>query len=255
VADVEGAIEALWVSLQRKEYFPAAWRGRLTMEEGYRAQLGLLARHIAMGERQAGWKVGLTSRATREQIGVHEPVMGFLLGGAQRSSGISLPFASLMGPCVENELCLTLGRTLRGPGVTTTQARAALSRVAPAFELVEWRGEFAGDLPLALTDNCQQTMFITGDTLSLPLDANLAETELEVWVNGALAERASGQEVMGDPAASVAWLANKLAEFGLTLEAGMQVMSGSFTKQVRLAPGMRVEARFTPFGEVVASFP
>jgi 2-keto-4-pentenoate hydratase len=77
---------------------------------------------------------------------------------------------------------------------------------------------------------------------------------VEVVVNGAAAERALGSEVLGTPAASVAWLANKLAEFGLALEAGMRVMSGSFTRQYLLDPGARIEARFTPVGTVRAEF-
>lgn len=82
----------------------------------------------------------------------------------------------------------------------------------------------------------------------------LSEAFVEVFLNGALQEKASGAEVMGDPVASVTWLANKLAEFDLVLEAGMRVMSGSFTKQYRIKHGDHIESRFTPFGAVSARF-
>jgi len=261
MAELAQAVDFIWDAARRGEHYPAAWKGKLTVAEGYRVQLGLLARHVAAGDRHVGWKVGLTAKAIRDQFGMHEPVMGFLLASGHKRDtgsqpgGVAIPFASLIAPCLENELCLTVGRTLRGPGVTVEQARAALSAVAPAFELVERRGDFVADPALAMTDNVQQKAFITGPEQPLAQHLSLAATTLEVWVNGKMTERATGAEVMGDPAASVAWLANKLAEFERVLEAGLRVMSGSFTKQVNLALGDQVEAHFSPFGKVAARFP
>jgi 2-keto-4-pentenoate hydratase len=92
VADVARAIEDIWQAAQRGEHYPPAWRGKLTVAEGYRVQLGQLARHVAAGDRHVGWKVGLTAQAIREQVGFHEPVLGFLL--ASGSSPAALPFPS-----------------------------------------------------------------------------------------------------------------------------------------------------------------
>jgi 2-keto-4-pentenoate hydratase len=224
-----------------------------TLGEAYLAQLELLARRERAGERQAGWKVGLTARAMQAQQGVYEPVFGFLLESGHRASGAVLDFASLIRPGFENELCITLGAPLAGPGVTLEQARAAVSHVAPALEIIEKRGDFGADLALSLADNAQQKAFVTGQ--AVPLGAlDLAEVTLELLVNGAVRERARGAEVLGTPIASVAWLANKLAEFDRRLEAGARVMSGSFTRQYDLGRGDRVEARFDPLGRVSAEF-
>jgi len=89
----------------------------------------------------------------------------------------------------------------------------------------------------------------------VPPGGDLATVSVEILVNGAFTERALGREVLGTPAASAAWLANKLAELGLALEAGMRIMSGSFTKQYALGVGDRIEARFVPVGTVTAEFP
>jgi 2-keto-4-pentenoate hydratase len=254
MADLQRATDEIWAATARGRFYVPEWKGRLTVDEGYRVQLGLLDRYIAGGDRHVGWKVGLTSKAIREQLGMFEPVMGFLLASGHHTSGAAISFGSLISPCVENELCLTVARPLTGPGVTLDQARAAISSVAPAFELVEQRGDFVADPPLAMADNVQQKGFITGTAHPLAPDLKLAKATLEVSVNGQTVDRADGSAVMGDPAASVAWLANKLAQFGRTLDEGMLVMSGSFTKQVQLAPGHLVEARFTPFGTVAARF-
>ena len=107
---------------------------------------------------------------------------------------------------------------------------------------------------MSLADNAQQRAYVTGAPVPVPAGFDLAKVTVELSVNGAVAERALGSEVLGTPAASIAWLANKLAEFGLALEAGMKVMSGSFTRQYLLNAGDRIEARFDPVGTVRADF-
>lgn len=252
---LDAVIDSIWSSAQRGTYYPREWQGKLSMDQAYRVQLGILARHLEQGEVQAGWKVGLTAKAMQVQQGVHEPVFGFLLESGARPSGAVFRFADLIHPGFENELCLTIGAPLRGPGVRTDEARRAIVAVAPAFEIIERRGNFAADLNLSLADNAQQKAFVTGRTTSpLPVDRSLIETTVEVFVNGNSMDRATGAAVMGDPAASVAWLGNKLAEFDLRVEAGMRIMSGSLTRQYVLARGDHIESRFDPFGPVRAAF-
>ena len=251
--DTNAALEAIWAGHARGQHHPAEWQGKLTLADAYRVQLGLLDRYVAAGERHAGWKVGLTAKAMQEQQRVHEPVLGFLLASGQRDSGAVFEFPRLINPGFENELCITVGRTLTGPGVTIEQARAAIGEVAPALEIVERRGDFTADLALALADNAQQKAFVTGPARA-PGDHDLAAVSVDVLVNGAHQERALGAAVLGNPAASIAWLANKLAELGRRLEAGMRVMSGSFTRQYGLSRGDRVESRFEPLGAVRAEF-
>ena len=227
--------------------------GTVDLDQAYRAQLEMLDRCERAGERQTGWKVGLTARAMQAQQGVYEPVFGFLLASGHRPSGAMFEFASLIRPGFENELCLTLGAPLVGPGVTLERARAAVSHVAPALEIIEKRGEFGADLARSLADNAQQKAFVPG--AAVPLGAlDLAEVSLEFALNGVAQERARGAEVMGTPIASIAWLANKLAGFGRRLEAGTRVMSGSFTRQYDITRGDVVEARFEPIGSVRAEF-
>ena len=248
------AIDAFWQCARQRTAPGPEWMKRLSREEAYRVQLGVLARYVAAGERQAGWKVGLTSKAMQAQQGVHEPVLGFLLQSGERPSGTRFTYAELIRPGFENELCLTVGTTLRGPGVTIERAAAALSAMTPAFEIIERRGDFAADLNVSLADNAQQRAYVTGAPVPVPPGFDLATVALDLTVNGAEAERATGREVLGTPAASIAWLANKLAEMGLVLEAGMKVMSGSFTRQYLLNAGDRIEANFSPVGPVRAEF-
>ncbi len=254
-ADLDFAIHAFWEATRQGIYYPSEWRGQLNVDEAYQVQLGLLERYVRAGERHAGWKVGLTAKAIQDQIGYHEPVLGFLLESGNKPSGSAIPFTDLLAPSFETELCLTLAEPLRGPGVTLEAARAALGEAAPAFEIVEKRGDFTGDIPLALTDNSQQKFFVTGPATKLePGGPPLSEATVEIFINGESVEQAAASNVMGDPAAAVAWLADRLAGLGRGLEAGQRIMSGSFTKQVPIAQGDLIEARFEPFGAISAEF-
>jgi 2-keto-4-pentenoate hydratase len=253
--DLQQAMDTIWEAHQRGVYCPPEMKGKLTMDEAYRVQLGFLERRLRAGERQAGWKVGLTADSIRKQVGYHEPVFGFLLASGNKPSGSTFTVSQLSTQCFESELCLTVGQTLKGPHVTLAQARAAISAAAPAFEMVERRMAFADDPPLAIADNAQQKCFITGRALS-PLSAELAlrDAWVEVFINGNSVASAGGDAVMGDPAASVAWLANRLCQFGRSLEAGMRIMSGSFVQMFPIQAGDRIEARFDPIGTVTAHF-
>ena len=209
--DLDAAINSIWESTRQGVYYPAQWKGKFSVEQGYRVQLGVLRHHLQAGERQAGWKVGLTAKAIQEQIGFHEPVFGFLLEAANLDSGAVVNTDELVAPCFETELCLTLGETLQGPGVTISAARLAVIAVQPAFEIVERRGDFTADISLALADNVQQKYFVTG--LSVPVGddpAALKSAEVDIFINGERVESAPGTNVMGDPAVSVAWLANRI---------------------------------------------
>lgn len=244
----------LWAEMQKGRHMPSEWMGKLSLDLAYRVQLALLARYEAAGERQAGWKVGLTAAAMRAQWKIHEPCFGFLLESGNKPSGHAFRFDSLIDPGFENELCLRIGTRLAGPGVTREQAAAAVSHVAPALEIVEKRGPFSEDIALAMADNAQQIAFVTGAEVPLA-GHDLAAATVDVSVNGTRLDHANGAEVMGEgPILSIQWLANKLAEFGQTLEPGQRVMAGSFTRQYPIAAGDLVESRFTPFGAVTARF-
>lgn len=247
--------DALWQSIRRGVHDPVELHGAIpTIDDAYQVQLGLLDRYKQVGERQAGWKVGLTAKAMQAQIGYHEPVFGFLLASGHQPSGVVFDFDSLIRPGFENEICITLGETLAGPGVTFEQARRAISHVAPALEIIEKRHVARPDMGLTMADNAQQRAFITGEVAPIGR-LDLAAMTVEVAVNGIVQERALGAEVLGEgPIASIAWLANKLPEFGRRLEAGARVMSGSFTKQYDLKRGDSVEAKFTSLGSVTATF-
>jgi 2-keto-4-pentenoate hydratase len=250
---IEKLTDILWNSIQQGKHDPDELRGKLSVEEAYHVQLGLLDRYLEAGEELAGWKVGLTAKAVQEQAGWHEPVFGFLLASGHKTDGVSFDFASLINPGFENELCLTMGKSLSGPDVTFDQTREAVSHVAPALEIIERRNGTPFEMTMAVSDNNQQKAFVTGTDIPLA-DLDLAHATVDVNVNNAHQEKADGAAVHGTPVASVQWLANKLAGYERNLETGQRIMSGSFTRQYDLHHGDFVESYFEPIGRVTATF-
>ena len=252
---IDQAIEDFWQERQRGVHFPPQWLERLTLEDSYHVQLGLLARLVAQGARQVGWKVGLTSRAIQEQFQVHEPVFGYLLDSAPNPSGTRFTHAELIQPGFENEICVTLGEGLAGPGVDDAQALRAVASVRPAMELVETRGDFTQYLAVALADNAQQKAVVLGPELRpLPPSLDLAEVRAKVFINGEQVAEGRGDAVLGHPIRSVRWLANALVQYGRTLEPGDLIMTGSLTRQFPIAAGDTIWADFDPLGRVTATF-
>lgn len=252
---IDEAVGILWDSLQQSSHYPAVLQGKLTPEEGYQAQLGILRRFVASGNTQAGWKIGLSAAAIRSMYKVKEPVFGYLLERDSYPNGASFAIANIVRPAIESELCFTLSKTLRGPGITREMAAEAVASVAPAFEIVSFRGDMAADLPLGLADNVSQWGYVIGDAVApYPQGLVLGEVVAEVLTNGATIATLRGAEVIDDQLQSLAWLANALSVYGVELEAGQRVITGSFNKPLPLKPGEQWEARFSAIGSVSAAF-
>jgi 2-keto-4-pentenoate hydratase len=252
---IDEAVEILWQSTQQGVHYPEALRGQLTLADAYRVQLAVLARVLAEGEKQAGWKIGLTADAVRGLYGVTAPVFGYLLESRHFASGCSFVVADLIRPAIESELCFTLKQGLRGPGVTSDQVLAALGAVAPAFEIVELRGDMAADLPLGVADNVSQWAYVTArEVQPYPSELDLGQVTAEVTRNGERVMQGRGIDVIDHQLQSIAWLANQLAEYDTSLEAGQRIMTGSFTKPLPVAAGEHWETRFSSVGAVAVTF-
>ena len=247
--DERAAIDRFWEARRSGDFFPEDWHDRLSIDEAYRVQLGVVARRVAAGERQVGWKVGLTAEAIRRQFGFHEPVFGCLMEDGLRRSGHVFGRDELIRPGFETEVCVRLREPLSGV-VDAERARRAVEACFPALEIIETWGDLVAQMALALADNAQQKAFVLGEPVPPADDLRLSGVEARVEVNGAEVARARGEAVLGDPLHSVVWLAKKLAEFGLALRPGDLIMTGSFTRQFPLAPGDRARAEFEGLGAV-----
>ena len=139
--------------------------------------------------------------------------------------------------------------------MTREQVLSTVAAVAPAFEVVEMRTDMAADMPLGVADDVAQWGFVTGTAVApYPPNLDLGQVSAEMRRNGEVVAQVRGQEVIDNQLDSIAWLANHLAAYGLALEEGQRIMSGSFTKPTPIAKGDRWETRFSTVGTVSAAF-
>jgi 2-keto-4-pentenoate hydratase len=245
----------LWESAQQGLYYPYALQGRLTMEQAYQVQLEVLARHVAGGETQAGWKIGLTADAVRAHYRSKTPVFGYLLAANGEESGHAFDFDQVITPMVEAELCFIVAKDVHGPHVTPEAVADAIGAVCPAFEILERRGDMAADLPLGIADNVSQWAYVLGAPVRpYPRSLDLGGVRMELKRNGETVAGGLGREVIDNQLKSIAWLANKLAPHDKWIEAGQVILSGSFNKPHPINKGDRWEARFSGIGTVLCSF-
>ncbi len=198
----------------------------------------------------AGWKLGVTSRAKQAQVGVHEPIRGFLASANALDLGEPLVTGELIQPRAEPEIVFILGRDLSGPSATAADVLAATAGVAAGIEILDSRFlDYRFTMPDVIADNTSAGRFIVGAPVPPEgIDLRLAGVVLEH--NGDVVATAAGAAALGHPAASVAWLVRSLAAEGEGLRAGQVVLSGGLTAAVPVRPGDVVVASIDRLGTI-----
>jgi len=220
----------------------------LTIADSYAVQEASVDRRLERGERLVGMKMGLTSRAKMEQMGVHEPIYGRLTSSMVVNDGGVVRISELLHPRVEPEVAFVLKDDLRGP-VTPAQALAAVAGACAALEIIDSRyRDFKFTLPDVVADNTSASLFVLGSSL-VPVDrVNLGNLGIIMEIDGRPAQIGSSAAIYEHPARSLAELANMLARLGRYLEAGQVVLSGGATAAVALKSGNHVRVLIDEIG-------
>lgn len=250
---ITAAADALLAAEQTRSPIDALTDAHPDMQsaDAYAIQLALIERKLARGSRVIGWKVGLTSVAMQRLLGVNEPDFGHLLDGMLLPDGGTITCSEFIWPRVEPEIAFQLQAGLRGPGVTADDVLAATEFLIPALEVVDSRiRDWKIKLADTIADNASCGRFVLGASRVPPGDFDLRLVGMNFYVDGALVSTATGAAVLGHPAAAVAWLANTLAGFGQSLEAGQVIMPGSLVGAVDAKPGNSFAAEFDRLGSV-----
>jgi 2-keto-4-pentenoate hydratase len=237
-----------------RAHVPPSQSRRLALTEAYALQDRLREALVSRGERVAGWKAGFTNRAGQEAYEVTEPVCAFLLASGVLSSGADVPASRFVKPSVEAEVAFVMNRDLAGPGVTVAQALLAVEGALPALELIDFRysGKAVGTDVVA--EGVYAKAIVLGGALTPVTGMDLALEGLVYEQNGTVMATSTAYEVMGNPLASLAWIANHLGGRGLGLRAGDVVMTGSVSKILPAKAGDTVRATYTRLGSVWVRF-
>lgn len=223
----------------------------ITLEEAYKVQLINVEAEKKKGVKIVGKKIGLTSKAMQSFLGVNEPDYGHIYDYMVWDEETPVEMKRLLQPKIEAEIAFVLGEDLCGPGITIADVLRATVGVVPAFEIIDSRIK---DWKIKLADTIADNASIGGVVLGAKLvpanAANLKYVGLVLEKNGIIAETAAGAAVMGHPALAVAWLANKVATYGISLKKGEIILSGSLTKAIEVKAGDVFNATFGELGSV-----
>jgi 2-oxopent-4-enoate/cis-2-oxohex-4-enoate hydratase len=210
----------------------------LTIDDAYAISLATLKLRERDGERMVGKKIGVTSKAVQDMLGVHQPDFGFLTDRMWvQGESINVDDHGLIQPRAEAEIAFILKKGLAGPGITAADVIEATGSIAPCFEIVDSRiANWNIGIIDTVADNASCGVFVIGPARASARDHDLPALHVTVTKNGAPLSEGYGSAVQGSPAESVAWLANTLGVYGVGLDAGDVILSGSL---VPLAPAAR----------------
>lgn len=215
-------------------------QGPLDLETAYDVQRLSMKRRFERGEKLVGMKMGLTSLAKMQQMGVHNPIYGHLTSSMQLGDGATVKLSEHLHPRVEPEIAFILGEDIRGP-VTPAQAMLAVHGLCAALEVIDSRyKDFKFTLPDVVADNASSTKFIIGSDIRHPAEIDISNLGMVMSLGSRAQQIGSSAAIYEHPARSLAALANMLHERDEYLRAGMIVLAGGATAAVHLEAGDEV---------------
>lgn len=229
----------------------------ISINDAYLISLHMLRRREAAGERMVGKKIGVTSKAVQDMLGVFQPDFGFLTDTMHFKDGasVSLGATGLIQPRAEGEIAFMLKHDIQGPGVTREDVLAATEWVAPCFEIVDSRiHKWQIRIEDTVADNASCGIFVIGEKQTDPRSLDLAAASMQMWRNDEPAGSGLGSAVQGHPAEAVAWLANTLGAFGIPFKAGEIILSGSLAPLVTATAGDKFTMQVEGLGGCSISF-
>lgn len=249
--------DALYQSLIQKEPIPALTDtdDSLTIDDAYAIQMVNVNRMVEKGDIISGKKIGLTSFGMQKQLGVDEPDYGHLYQSMDFSETGCLNYDDFISPKIEGEVAFRLKEDLKGGKVTVEDVCRATDYVVAAFEIVDSRvADWKIKLIDTVSDDASSGAYVLGTTKARLGEIDLINLPMKLYKNGTFISEGVGSAVIGDPCKAVAWLSNRLWDYGVTLKAGEIVLSGAFSAAPAASRGDSFEADFGQLGIVKAKF-
>ncbi|BBX88772.1 fumarylacetoacetate hydrolase family protein [Mycolicibacterium boenickei] len=229
--------------------------GDIDVVDAYEIQLINIRQRVAEGARIIGHKVGLSSKAMQDMMGVDEPDYGHLLDEMEVFENVPVKSSNFLYPRVEVEVGFILADDLPGAGCTEEDVLAATAAFAPAIELIDTRiTNWQIKLCDTIADNASSAGWVLGEARVSPKDIDICNIDAVLTNHGEVVAEGRSDAVLGNPVTAVAWLARKVESFGVRLKAGDIVLPGSCTRAIDAPPGSDFVADFAGLGSVRLSF-
>jgi 2-keto-4-pentenoate hydratase len=242
--------ELLLAARDSGDYSPAFLAGALDLPQALDLQLDVLQQHLDAGKAVGGWKVGLTSEASRVRLGADERPFGFVLAERVLASGDTVDSSAVQGLSVETEMCFTVGTDIGNASITPDEIFGYITGVAAGFELNETRaGSVRPDFYAMVTDCLTNWGIVAGTTVMPTSAAELSATEITMERNGEAVFGGVSRDFVDDHAVSLCRLVEQLARHGQVLRAGQKVITGAFAR-FPTEPGDHWRASYSGIGDV-----
>ena len=240
----------------RKPIAPLAPRWpELTVEDAYEIQRRNIEQRVADGASIRGHKVGLSSRAMQDMMGVHEPDYGHLLDDMFVFEGDRVSVSELLQPRVEIEVAFVLGASLPRRGCNVADVLRATEFILPSIEIIDSRiADWQIGIVDTIADNASSARVVLGGNPVRLEDVDVRAIGASLRLNDEFVETGTAAAVLGNPVTAVAWLARTIGQFDVSLEPGHVVLPGSCTRAVTVRAGDSVRADFDALGHVEVSF-
>lgn len=233
----------------------------ISMADAYAIQTETLRLKQRQGRSVTGWKIGLTSKAMQNALGINIPDSGVLFDDMHFRSGDRVPAGRFIQPRIETEIAFVMAHDIGGEAVTRDEVVAATDYVTPAIEILDTRimradptsGQ-ARKVFDTIGDNAANAGIVVGDARHAIDAFDLRWVGAMTFRNGEIEETGLGAGVLNDPVESVVWLARRMAQYGQKIAAGHVILSGSFIRPIECPAGTDILADFGHFGTVEVSF-
>jgi 2-oxo-3-hexenedioate decarboxylase len=227
----------------------------MDLADAYAIQDAIRDAKAARGANVLGLKMGLTSSAKIRQMGVSEPIYGFLNADHALHSGAEISTAQLIHPKVEAEIGFVLKHSLRGPDCQIEDVLAATAYIVAAVEVIDSRyRDFRFDARSVIADNTSAARYVVGEPHLDVASLDLPQLNISLRKNDIVAAVGSGADVLGHPAASVAMLANMLGSRGRYIPADVLIMTGGATEAVPVHAGDCITVDYDGLGSISMQF-
>lgn len=227
----------------------------ITITDAYQIQQQTIQCHLDNGASVVGKKIGVTSKAVMDMLGVFQPDFGYLLSNMVYAQGESISMSGLIQPKAEGEIAFILKKDLTGPGVTVTDVMAATEAVTTCFEIVDSRiQDWRIKIQDTVADNASCGVFVLGDRLVSPKALDLRTCGMVFEKNGEVIGTGAGAAALGHPANAIAWLANALGNLGVSLKAGEVILSGSLAAMAPVQAGDNLQVSIGGLGSCNVRF-
>lgn len=234
---------------------------QMTMDDSYAVQSAWVQKKIAGGRKPIGWKIGLTSKAMQYALNINIPDSGVLFDDMVFEDGATVPADRFIQPRIEAEIAFVMKAPLKGPNVSIFDVLNATDYVTPALEILDTRilrvdpdTKKARTIVDTISDNAANAGIVTGGRAVRPDQIDMRWMGAIVSRNAEVEETGLGAGVLNQPARGVAWLANRLSQYGDGIEPGQIVLAGSFIRPIEARHGDTINADFGPYGSVSLFF-